>query len=63
MGEIELLKEFKQKWTKREIRKDTSQNIENNSDAPRGTRLLELLERIYQRSVNLMTLMIYVVLQ
>ncbi|MGA9849974.1 MAG: hypothetical protein WBQ45_20350 [Roseiarcus sp.] len=46
MGEIELLKEFKQKWTKREIRKDTSQNIENNSDAPRGTRLLELLERI-----------------
>ena len=63
MGEIELLKEFKQKWTKREIRKDTSQNIENNSDAPRGTRLLELLEQVYQRSVNLMTLMIYVVLQ
>ena len=46
MGEIGLLKEFQQKWTKREIRKETPQNIENNSDPPRGTRLLEILEQI-----------------
>jgi hypothetical protein len=45
VGEIELLEEFKQNWTKRETGK-TSQSIENNSDVPRGTRLLEILERI-----------------
>ena len=45
MGKIELLKEFKQKWSQRETGKDVT-NIFNSSDAPRGTRLLELLERI-----------------
>ena len=46
MGKIELLKEFKQKWSQRETGKEMSQSIDNSSDAPRGTRLLELLERI-----------------